>query len=215
MFTKKLCYVVLAAVACSLSCKKGSIVPVDNGCIDRVTRDYSDPNKAELAAGAKLLQDAHISANNLVISRVTLDDTITTNGPVHVFQHVFAQQYANGLPILFAQVAYHFNSKVYDSTSGYLYGKISLGSTPHTSLATLRYLFVDAAKKDSYSVTQNIPDSCLVAEFGYYDTNTSNHNKIIKAWRVTPKNSTYPEAIISDDDSKLLSYFNGLMTAQN
>ncbi len=216
MFSNKFCCLAVAAIVFTLACKKGSIQQVDNGCISRIQRDYADPNKTELAAALKLLTDNHIATNNIVVTRVILNDTITTNGPVHVYQHVIVQQYANGLPILFAQLGYHFNNGVYDETSGYPYGTVTLGTTAHTSLPQLRYLFVQAALKDSYSVNKKITDSCLVAEFGYYDIGNSiginPHGNLIKAWRVTPPHSDYPVAIIRDDNTELLSYFNGIFT---
>jgi hypothetical protein len=214
MFAKKISCVFLVALALGSSCKKSPLTGVqnDNGCISRIRRDYADTNKTELTASLKLLTDNHIATNNLVVTRAILNDTITTNGPVHVLQHVIAQQYSKGLPILFAQVGYHFNNGTYYITSGYLYSNVTLGTTPRTTLPQLRYLFVQAALKDSYSVNRKIADSCLVAEFGYYDISPDSHGQLIKAWRVTPANHDYPFAIIQDDDARLLFYHNGILT---
>jgi len=209
---KKYYHLLVLALAIFASCKKSALTKEDNGCISRISRNYADSNKTELAAALKLLKDNHIATSNMVVSRVILNDTIGSNGPVHVFQHVVVQLYANGLPILFGQAGYHFNGGVYNSTSGYLYGAVSLDTLPHTRLPQLRYLFTEAVKKDAYSISQKMLDSCLVAEFGYYDVGTSSHGQLIKAWRVTPANSLYPVAIIQDNNTKLLSYFNGLLT---
>ncbi|WP_184550220.1 hypothetical protein [Mucilaginibacter sp. FT3.2] len=214
MLVQKLpCLVLLFFALCS-SCKKSTLTPVmdDNGCISRIQRDYSDANKTDLATAQKLLQDNHIATGNIVVSRVILNDTITTNGPVHILQHVIVQQYANGLPILFAQISYHFNNGIFAETTGYLYNNVTLGTTPHTSLPQLRYLFVKASVKDYQALNKNIADSCLVAEFGYYDISPNSHGQLVKAWRVTPPKSDYPVAIIQDDNAKLLLYYNGLLT---
>ncbi|SEP35765.1 hypothetical protein [Mucilaginibacter sp. OK283] len=214
MFAKKLSCIVLVALALGSSCKKSPLVAVqdDNGCISRIKRDYSDPNKTELAAALKLLQDNHIATANQVVGGATLNDTITTNGPVHVMQHVFNQLYANNQPILFAQVIYHFNNGIYQSTSGYLYNSVTLDTVPHTRLSQLRYVFMQEAKNDGYAVTNKITSSCLVAEFGYLDISPDSHGQLVKAWRVTPPNQSYPLAMIRDDNGHLIYYTNGIMT---
>jgi|GEM_PF-3777005 len=86
----------LAAFA---ACKKGELAAVDgedNGCISRLKRDYSDSNKVELATAVKLLQKNNISTSGLVIYRVILNDSISTNGPLNIYQHVIAYEESKG-----------------------------------------------------------------------------------------------------------------------
>jgi hypothetical protein len=56
MFAKKLSCIVLVALALGSSCKKSPLVAVqdDNGCISRIKRDYSDPNKTTLLQQTRL-----------------------------------------------------------------------------------------------------------------------------------------------------------------
>lgn len=214
MITRKISCLILLAIAAGSSCKKSPLVNVqdDNGCISRIRRNYSDTNKIAFAAALKLLQDNHIATANLVITGGIFNDTITTNGPVHVMQHVFTQLYANKQPILFAQLNYHFNNGVYQSTSGYAYNSVTLDTVPHARLSQLRYVFIQQAKNDWYAAGNNITSTCLVAEFGYFDISSNSHGQLIKAWRVTPANQSYPLAMIRDDNGQLIYYTNGIMT---
>lgn len=218
-FMKKLYCLVLIALAVFVGCKKGELSSAggeDNGCISRVKRDYSDSNKVELAAAIKLLQKNNIPVNGLVIYRVILNDSISNNGPLNIYQHVIAYEESKGLPIFNSGVGYHFRNEVFTTTIGRRYGTLSLNTTATAPLPQIRKIFIDAFKKDGYTIDNHVNESsCLNAEFGYYNLNqdTPDHPNFIKAWKVTfSKYNEYPVAYIQDSNRKLIYYFNGLLT---
>ena len=211
----------LLALLASASCKKGELsgnYGEDNGCISRVKRDYSDSNKTELATAVKLLQKNNIPLNGMVINRVILNDSITTNGPLSIYQHVIAYEESKGLPIFNSGMGYHFRDEVYVTFSGRRYGTLDLNTTATATLLQIRKVFIDAFNKDGYNVAGHVnAASCLRAEFGYYNLtpDTPDQPHFVKAWKVTFTDWDYPEAYIQDDNRKLLSYFNGIMTVVN
>ncbi|WP_413670714.1 hypothetical protein ACEN9X_12700 [Mucilaginibacter sp. Mucisp86] len=212
---KKFYCLVLIVLVAFAACKKGQLSSgdgEDNGCISRIKRDYSDSNKVELATAIKLLQKNNIPTNGLVIYRVILNDSISTN----IYQHVMAYEESNGLPIFNSGISYHFRNEIFETSIGRRYGTLNLNTKAAATLPQIRKVFIDAFKKDGYTVDNNVNESsCLNAEFGYFDLNhdTPDHPNFIKAWKVTfAKYNEYPVAYIQDSDRKLLFYFNGLLT---
>ncbi|WP_162996588.1 hypothetical protein [Mucilaginibacter celer] len=217
---KKFYCLVLLALMTFASCKKGELsgnYGEDNGCINRVKRDYSDSNKTELAAAVSLLQKNNISLNGLVITRVILNDSITTNGPLTIYQHVVASEESKGLPIFNSGMGYHFRDGTYYLLSGRRYGTLNLDTKASATLPQIRKIFIDAFNKDGYKDGHVDASSCVRAEFGYYNLaqDTPDQPHFVKAWKITFNNWDYPEAYIQDDNRKLLSYFNGIMTVVN
>lgn len=212
------CLVLLALVAFA-SCKKGELnhaADEDNGCINVIKRDYSDSNKVELATAIKLLQKNNISANGLIVYQVILNDSISINGPLRIYQHVAAYEESKGLPIFNSGIGYHFKNEVFETSIGQRYGTLNLNTKAEATLPQIRKVFIDAFKKDGYTVDNNVNESsCLNAEFGYYNLSqdTPDHPNFIKVWKVTfSKYNEYPVAFIQDSNRKLIYYFNGLMT---
>jgi hypothetical protein len=218
---KKFYCLVLLALMAFASCKKGELpgnYGEDNGCINRIKRDYSDSNKTELTAALKLFQQNNISTSGLVINRVILNDRITTNGPLSIYQHVIAFEESKGLPIFNSGLGYHFRNEVYVTFSGRRYGTLNLDTKALATLPQIRKIFIDAFNKDGYNVDGHVnASSCVRAEFGYYNLtpDTPDQPQFVKAWKVTFNDWDYPEAYIQDDNRKLLSYFNGIMTVVN
>lgn len=207
---KKLYYVLLGvSLTVASSCKKGELA-ADNGCISRIQRHYL--SGADSLAAVALLKINHIDNSNLTYTGVTLNDTIANAGAVGVYQHVFALQYFNGLPLFFSNIGLHFRKEVYYLTSGHRYNSINLSTHPILSLPVLRKLFLDQAARANSIRTATYKDSCLVAEFGYLNIGTNDAPRFVKAWEVTPKNVEYPQAFFRDDDGSTISYFDGIMT---
>ncbi|MEO3402589.1 hypothetical protein AAFN85_01715 [Mucilaginibacter sp. CAU 1740] len=218
---KKFYCLVLLALMAFASCKKGELsgsYGEDNGCINRIKRDYSDSNKTELATALKLLQQNNISTSGLIIYRVILKDSVTTNGPLSVYQHVMAFEESKGLPIFNASIGYHFKDGAFFTSIGKCYGTLSFDTKASATLPQVRKVFIDAFNKDGYNVDGHVnASSCVRAEFGYYNLtpDTPDQPHFVKAWKVTFNDWDYPEAYIQDDNRKLLSYFNGIMTVVN
>ena len=60
-------------------------------------------------------------------------------------------------------------------------------------------------------------DSCLTAQFGYYDLNVddtalvNDHTpNFIKAWSVKPAHSAYPQILFRDDNGAMILYNPGI-----
>jgi hypothetical protein len=62
-------------------------------------------------------------------------------------------------------------------------------------------------------------DTCVLAEFGYYNINAGTsfaQEKLIKVWRMTPEvmgspsPASYPQAVYADQDGRRVYYDDGL-----
>ena len=166
---------------------------------------------------ADLFKKNNMSPDNLVFTRLMFHDTISNSQGTTVYQHLFAVQYFNGLPVLFTEAGYHFRDEVYWTEIGTVYQQNQAPSDtrPVLTLPQMRALFMNQVNKDGYMTT--LKDSCLVAEHGYYDLNVGisySTPKLVKAWAVTPAHSSYPQAVFRDDkDGTLIYYFDGIETA--
>jgi hypothetical protein len=131
---------------------------------------------------------------------------------------VHTMQYANGLPIFNKDLNFNFNNGVFGSFAGYLTNGTTLNTLQTLSLPQLRTLFIDNAEQFEHKGLQ-YKDSCVKAEFGYYDLNSgsgSTTEDIVKSWKLTLKSSTepfeYPIAYYRDDNGSLIYYDNGIRT---
>jgi len=191
------------------SCKKVEI-PIDNGCISYIKRHYI--NGADSLAAVKLLQQNNIPNSNLAYDRIILNDTVSNGSSTDIYQHIFAIQYFNNLPLFFSEIGYHFKNGVLQQFYDTRYNSITLNTIPRMTLPEVRKVYVDALFNDGNTSFRKYKDTCLVAEFGYYNTNPSNpaNPQFIKAWYITPKNSMYPMVILNDRTGQSISYFDGI-----
>lgn len=201
-----------------VSCKKEKVAD-DNGCISaaRVLHFYMPP--ADSAAARQLLTQNHLPIKDLEVEYVILHDTMTKNNSVNVYQYVYAVQYVNGLPVMSSDFGYEFKEGIYQGVSGVKYDHIDLDTHPKLSLSQVRVLFIDqVTKNQGNTAAAAFRNSCLDAQFGYYDLNarvTGPHNtNFVKAWVVRPKNTQYPwpEVLIRDDNGTMIAYYGGLTT---
>jgi hypothetical protein len=208
---KNLYYVLFAVLLSgSGSCTK-AIILADKGCITQITRDFS--NGADTAGAIKLFNENNLPAANLLFYRVILNDVIINRQGTFNYQHIFAKQRYNGLMVFNGDIGFHFNNRVLFYQDGPLYGTVKLNTTHKLTLPQLRAMYINAAEKNG--VLSNFRDSCLVAQFGYYNLNAGVSYaapNIVKAWYITPKNSLYPYAYISDDNDATLAFFDGIET---
>jgi hypothetical protein len=208
----RVAYILLFCLLCFASCKKGNTTIAD-GCISRIKRHYI--NGADSLAAVSLLKKNNIAYSNLAYDRIILNDTIknVTTGAASVYQHIFALQYFNGLPLFFSDLGFHFNEGVFQSSTGARYNSINLNTVAVLPLQQVRRLFL--AETSRNGLTATMKDSCLSAEFGYYNLGNGINNSgtnFVKAWFVTPQNSIYPQALIQDGTGNILYFFNGVYT---
>jgi len=90
--------------------------------------------------------------------------------------------------------------------------RINLDTVHHLQLGQLRNLFINDAQKNDH-LGSFFKDSCLQAEFGYYQqyVNPNNTIRYLKAWLIKP-HTDYPNAIYLDSAGVLLGYDNGIRT---
>ena len=207
-----------------MSCNKGDTIKnleEDNGCIERkfLRVDQHSVSIPDIAT----INDLFIS-NNIDINKYRyykyVDDSVQTYFPPFVkfdSKSVRVDQYANGLRIFNAGRIFLFKNNVFDHVGGDPTNGTSLNTDPALNIAQVRKLFIDAIEQYDHKGSQ-YKDTCLSAEFGYYNLNAGTGNSteiLIKAWRVTRKNSSYPSeypvAYFRDDDGKLIYYFNGII----
>ena len=198
------------------SCKKDNSpslqLPEDKGCIERIiipANTNASFSNAEYGVINSLFINNAVNKPNYRYFRSYTDNT---NRWVHT------TQYANGLPIFNKDLNFHFNNGVFGSFSGYLTNGTTLNTKPTLSLPQLRKLFIDNAEQFEHKGLQ-YKDSCLKAEFGYYDLNSGSGNTnevLIKSWKVTLKSSVepfeFPVAYYQDNNGLLIYYDNGIQT---
>ena len=192
------------------SCTKTGTLPNDNGCITQIKRANYNIKSADSLAAIHLFQQNNMNYSNLSFERIILNDTIGG----HIYQHIFATQNFNGLQIMSGNAGYHFLDGVYQSTSGKIYSSVSLDSHAHLSLSQLTSLYMSESI-DKEGLNPSYRDSCLTAQFGYYDLNAGTGNEatnMVKAWRIELKNNTYPIAIFNDNNGQLIAYDSGIRT---
>lgn len=215
----------LLAIICItlFSCRKEgeiSILGKDNGRIERKIV----PVSAHSISGADVA-----SVNNLFLTNGILNtkyrysqylhDTVQALFPPYtIFDHktVRADEYTNGLRIFTGQVVFGFKNDILNFSSGNLTKGSFLNTTSQLTLNELRKFFINDIEQFDHQGNQ-YQDSCLNAEFGYFNLNRGAGNEqeiLVKAWRITTKNSVYPseypQAFYNDNDGQLLRYDNGL-----
>lgn len=203
-------YPALILLVIIYSCTKTGTSPSGNGCITQIKRANYNIKPADSLAAVHLFQQNNMNYSNLSFERIILNDTIGG----HTYQHIFAIQSLNGLQIMSGEAGYHFLDGVYQSALGKVYGSVNLDNHSHLSLSQLRALYMSESI-DKQGVNPSYRDSCITAQFGYYDANAGTGNEsanIIKAWRVQLKNKGYPLAIFSDDNGQLIAYDSGIRT---
>jgi hypothetical protein len=198
------------------ACRKNDI-PADSGCISRIHRvDFHLPAADSVAAISTLQQ------NKITYSDLDLEYISTyTVGDTAFFQSIFVIQEVNGLPVLSGDLWYQFKKGTLQTVTGTRYKDISLDTRPARTLPQLRAAYLAAVDKYGYgaNIVSDVPfagvkDSCVVAEFGYYDLNATVNGappNIVKAWSVSPTPGSYPQAIFRDDNGKLIIYNGGVV----
>ncbi|MFI5160171.1 MAG: hypothetical protein ACHQHN_02790 [Sphingobacteriales bacterium] len=206
---KKLFYLLFILTAFG-ACKKSDL-PGDNGCISQVKRINFSIKGSDSVTAIALLKQNSIAYSNLQLSFVSLD-TVKDGPNAATYQNVFAVQNVNDLPVLSSHIWYQFKNNALQSTSGTRYSSGPSSGGSSLSLPQLRELFLKAVTENKAAVS--FKDSCLVAQFGYYDLNVISGGapKLVKAWSVTPRNyNAYPQVFFRDDNGSTIIYDGGVV----
>lgn len=197
-------------------------LPEDNGCVERVVVPVSahSINAADVPTINNLFSKNGIDNSNLRYFRYRHDTLQTQYPPYAQYDQklVSVDQYVNGVRVFLAGRNFLFLSDNLNFQSSNPTNGTSLNTTPKLNVQQLRKLFLDNIEQFDHEATK-YKDSCFKCEFGYYNLNAGISNApetLVKAWRVTPKNSIapseYPLAFYKDDNGELIYYDNGIRT---
>jgi hypothetical protein len=205
----------LICITCIYSCKKSGVdLPEDKGCIERLIIPVNSQGTmpaVDFSLVKTLFTSNGINNPNYRYSRTYRDSVKTFNG-TYDYRNVYIIQYANGLPIFGESLNYLFKNGTFSSYAGAVSNGTSLNTVPLLTLGQLRKLFIGDLQLFDHRGNE-FKDSCLKAEFGYFNLNSGTGNtteNIVKAWHITPKNGDYPEAYYQDSDGGFILYFNGM-----
>lgn len=193
----------------------------DNGCIERIIVPVNGHSidKADIPVVQNLFLNNRIDDSKFRYYHFFHDSVQTYFPPYSKFdiKSVVVEEYTNGLGILNSSLGFQFNNNIFNIKSGTATHGTTLNTTPRLTLVQLRKLFIDDVELFDHKAAQ-YKDTCLKAEFGYYDLNIGSANaseNLIKAWKVTPLSTIYPGeypiAYYKDENSALIYYDNGII----
>jgi len=202
IFTATICLLVLAA------CRQDNSLP--NGCIERFTIAVTDHsvNPIDITTIDSLFKNNNIDNKRFRYYRYLHETTQTNYFPFSFdSKSVRIDQFLNGVRLFNGDMVYHFKNDTLNFTGGNLVTETLLNTTPHSQLKQLRQYYLDDVQNKEHLGDQ-FKDSCLEAEFGYYNLGqpSNTQNQLAKAWKVTPKNGEYPACYYIDGSRILVAY---------
>jgi hypothetical protein len=214
---KKLLIALFFLMTTFYACKKANaILPEDDGCIERLVipvTSHGTLSDSDYNLVTSLFISNGIASPDFRYTRTYHDSAKTYNG-TYDLRNVYIIQYTNGLPVFPESLNYLFKNGVFDNVSGRLTNGTNLNTVPALALGQLRKLFRDDIEQFDHTGNQ-FKDSCFNAEFGYFNLNAgtaNNSENLVKAWHLTPKYNSYPEAYYQDNNGQRIYYFNGMET---
>ena len=213
---KKLVYLSLGILALA-SCKKAALKVAENGCISQIATPRLTGTDSITVAG--LMKSNNLSTNNLVFYAYQTYNALDQQNQMGDFQIADATYTQNGLPLFFYEEDFGFENGVLNGPAPVNTQTVNLDANPTLSLQRLRdsFLYQDKSVEYNPAIALGLKDSCLSAEFGYYNLNIDYPQKgvaIVKAWYVHPKNSQWPQGYFRDDTGGAI-LFRPLTTAGN
>jgi len=221
---RNLLFALIAACTFGAACNKkdsGTVLPLpeDTRCINRVQLNVSDYLIApeDIPTVNDLFKANKIDYSSFRYTSYAHDSESMATPPYtrYDIKTVGVQQYANGLPIFNDYMSFSFKNDVLNSSAGTATKGTSLDTKPVLKLAQVRKLFIDDMLKNHFD--SSFADSCIYAEFGYYNTTYSTDKEtLIKAWQVSARTPNdlllYPVAYYQDADGKLIYFNTGIFT---
>lgn len=209
--------VVLGLSACSKSASDEA-GESGSGCIEQVfvAPDAHEIKGADYTKAVSLFRQNNIDLTNLRFTRF-LEDDIVLDGMTNHHVNVSVTQYGNTLPFFTGTIIYAFKNGRLNFVGGEKLAT-DISPTPISSLAAVRSLYFNEFRKysqqGSYLKVEDYLNKCLTAELGYYTYRASNTpSRSVRAWRITPKGKSYPEAYINDTDASTIYFFDGVVSA--
>ncbi len=211
---KKIYLIIFVALAFA-SCKKNDQqLPGDSGCITRIKHQNFGIKSTDSVTAIQLLKQNHIPYNDVQIEYFSSYVVPTGEVNAGTYESVFVIQQINGLPVLSGEIWYQFTNNVLQTTTGTRYNEINLSNSSSLQLAQLRAAYLAEVTKHNSTTATQLKDSCLVAQFGYYDLNVNVNStpNFVKAWLVKPQHSLYPQVTLQDGSGKTINYNGGICT---
>ena len=217
----------LFLVSTLCACKKDDVPTAaaqeDNGCVEWkkvLVTDHSgySINSLNIPIINALFLSNNINKTNFRYVHYFHDSTQTYFAPYIKFDDKVVQvkEFTNGLEIFSSNRLFQFRDNILAFTDGKPTKGTSLNAMPKYTSAQIRAMFLGHIQQFDFNGDQ-YKDSCFSAQFGYFNLNTGVGNlpeKLIKAWKITPKESIgpseYPIAYYQDNDGKLIFYNNGI-----
>jgi hypothetical protein len=208
----------LAASFLLFSCAKQEVGP-DTGCSEQLAVPVSAHglSSAEVATINGLFVGNRLDSRNLRYVRYVREAVQTYFPPYASFdsQVVTVEEYTNGLRIFTGQLSFAFKNGSFSFQNGQLSSGTSLDTSPTLSPGQVRDLFQATITQVDANRLNEVQRQCVSVEFGYFNLNAGTSNapeKLVKAWRVSPKNQAYPYAYYQDEAGQLIYYDNGIRT---
>jgi hypothetical protein len=198
----------LFALITATACHKSKLND-DNGCIQRIQTAPGFANTitaADYADITALFTQNSLNYSNLRFYNIYRGSYQSYRGTDSEIS-VSAYQYVNGLAVFSSDRAFNFTTFDPPFVSGPEVASVPLDTVATMKLPHLRAIFMTISNAARYK------DSCLIAEFGYFDLNRGSSGtapRIIKCWRVSSPNTLFPYAIIADD-GPIIDYQNGIV----
>ena len=206
------------------SCNKEGAIKADTGCIERkiIPVHVHSINVADAAVADNLFKSNNINNSKYRYYQYVHDSVQTYFPPYEKFDEIVVKvdEYTNGLRIFTSQLFFGFKNNAFNFKSGEPTKGTTLNNISKLSLKQLRKAFIDNCEQFDHNGSK-YKDSCLSAEFGYFNTNFATGNtkeNLVKAWRITLKGSIYPseypQACYNDETGKLIYYDNRIRTVR-
>jgi len=127
------------------------------------------------------------------------------------FRHVKGYQFVNNLKVFSEELIFHFNKQ--DScylVSGDLLNATGLDNKQSLNESKAVEIFIRQVDQEKASmIDKAVTKGCFEVEFGYLKSD-DDIRKFVKVWKVKPTDRAYPYAYISDDNSEIMVYDNGV-----
>ncbi|WP_299780856.1 hypothetical protein [uncultured Formosa sp.] len=177
-----------------------------------VNSPTDDVVSAEEEAFAESLFAANtIASDALQITAVSTD--------LYLNDHVYCNQFLNGLQILNQDLIYHFDADgAFYQLSGYRITETELDTEKRLTENYVTDFFLNEVAEDAANALEldDIITDCVDIQFGYYEQFTGGIDyeviSLVKAWKVTPHDADYPVLYLNDSNSDLIYYGNGIQS---
>jgi hypothetical protein len=229
---KKLSIVALLLTLAAISCKKTDKAAPANGTTNSTPTTIGDDSRcisrARVPQSAYTISTAdyneavamhnanHMAYNYLRWYRAERE-YITLNGVTNYYYNLHGDQYMNGLRLLGGNVLVEeFKNGIVDWPSVITVPTTTLDTFPVLRLSQVRALYVNQLLTQYSGHYSALQDSCISAEFGYYDLNAGQYGTVgtnyTKAWMVYPAGAQaqLPVAYFKDDGT-LIFFTDGVV----